>query len=378
MRHHLLILGLACVAGAQMAGSLAALEGPQEAQPPKAIVKVAKPVVREIVDYEIFSGRVEPDATVELRPRVTGYVLKVLVEAGATVKRGDVLVEIDARVYQAQYDAAKANLALQEATFKHARATNERFKALAKNAAGAVTPGELNQNQALEDQAVANMQLSQAKLEMARLNLDSTKVTSPIDGKIECIEMAAGNLASADKSLLVTLTAVEPMHVAFDVDENTHFRLTRNKTGKEAVTAVSIQLTGDDGWTRQAKVDSTGTRVEAATGTVRWRAALSNKEGKLLPGQSARVRLAIGGPHQAILVAGTAIQRPPGEPATVLVVNKNVVEVRPVQLGQTQPDGLRAVSQGLTADDVLLVDCRQGKPGSRVEVELIKMPTGSR
>src|SRR5580765_978775 len=143
MRRHFFAFGLVCLVAVLAVGSLAALEAYQKDQPPKETVKVAKPIVRDIVDYEEFVGRVEPTARVEMRPRVTGYVEKALVEAGAMVKRDEVLFGIDGRVYKAQYDADRANLLVQEASFNYARATNERFKSVAKNAPGSISQAEL-------------------------------------------------------------------------------------------------------------------------------------------------------------------------------------------------------------------------------------------
>jgi multidrug efflux system membrane fusion protein len=368
------LLGVAAVAGS---GGAAFQQGGGQ---PQVTVKVAKPVVREVIDFDDFTGRVEPSAKVNLHARVTGYVTKIAFQDGAMVQRGQVLFEIDPRPYEAQLDAAKATLAASEAALKAAKATSDRYQALAKQAPGSVSIAEVDQARAQVDQATANVLKARAKLEAAQLNLQWTKVTSPINGRIGRALVTVGSLAVADSTMLATVVANESMFVVFQVDEASHLRLAalaRDK--KDSPFTVRIRLTGDAGWDRTGKIDFINNEVDPATQTVLWRATIADKDHNLLPGQFARVKLLSGPPHKALLVWQGAVSRlkdgkEDGKPVVYVVNNKNVVEQRAVKLGQVQEDGLQVV-EGLSPEDrVILRPGKAASPGAVVDVELTNMP----
>src|SRR5262249_54103218 len=147
------------------------------------VVPVSHAVSSMVTEYVDFTGRANAVQTVNIVPRVTGYLKQIPFKEGTEVKEGDLLFEIDPRPYKAQFDAAKANVELRKAALKLAQANNLRFIELAKKEPGAVSQQDLDKYQAQEDEAVANLDLAKANLESAKLNLDWTKVTSPIDGK---------------------------------------------------------------------------------------------------------------------------------------------------------------------------------------------------
>jgi multidrug efflux system membrane fusion protein len=365
------LFGVAAVAGN---GGAAFQQGGGQ---PQVTVKVAKPVVREVIDFDDFTGRVEPSAKVNLHARVSGYITKIAFKDGAMVQRGQLLFEIDPRPYEAQLEAAKATLAASEAALKAAKATSDRYQALAKQAPGLVSIAEVDQAKAQVDQATANVLKARAKLEGAQLNLQWTKVTSPIDGRIGRALVTVGNLAVADSTMLATVVANESMFVVFQVDEASHLRLAalaRDK--KDSPFTVRIRLTGDAGWDRTGKIDFVNNEVDPATQTVLWRATIADKDHNLLPGQFARVRLLNGLPHKALLVWQGAVLRLKKDGNTVVYVvnDKNVVEQRAVKLGRAQDDGLQVV-EGLNPEDRVVV--RPGDPASKgavVDVEMTTMP----
>src|SRR5262245_14304652 len=160
------------------------------------IVSVSKPVQRTVTDFADYTSRVSPKDTVAIQPRVSGYLNKVSFKEGAEVKEGDVLYEIDPRLHQAQVEAARAKLALAEATLKLARMTNARIKSLAKK--GAASQEEADHAQAQEEQAVAALELDKANLKTAMIHLDWTVIRAPIAGKIGGSELTVGNLVKGD------------------------------------------------------------------------------------------------------------------------------------------------------------------------------------
>jgi multidrug efflux system membrane fusion protein len=354
---------------------------------PATRVKVAQPIVRQVVDHLHFDGRLEPAASVDIRPLVSGTITKVLFQAGAAVKRGDVMFEIDSTLYQAQFTAAEAKLQLEEAALKHARGVLERLMVTFKKQPGAVNPAEIDQAQTTADMATARVRLAQADLATAKIRLDWTHVASPIEGKVDRAFVTPGNLAVADTTLLTTVVASGPMYVTFGVDDGVHFDLqkllqeSKDKDGKPRPMAPLTVHVGKD-QELQARLDFVGIRVDPGTGKVPWRAVLADKDANLLPGQAVKVRIAKGEPYKALLVALTALQITGGIDGSeskqfVYVVNaKNVVERREVK-ARPKHDGMWVVTEGLAADDwVVLLSAKNQfpTPGMAVETEPTVMP----
>lgn len=195
---------------------------PQVAAPEDPVLPVSKPVQRVVTDYVDFTGRTDAVQAVDVRPRVTGYLIRMPFKEGSDVKKGDLLFEIHPRPYQAQLDQAKSQVALNEAQLKLAQTTYRRDLPL--RASGAVTQQDLDTERAAVDEATARIRASQAALEVYNLNLAFTKVTSPIDGRVSRYYLTAGNLVNQDQTLLTTVVSLDPIHVYFDVDEPTVLR----------------------------------------------------------------------------------------------------------------------------------------------------------
>jgi multidrug efflux pump subunit AcrA (membrane-fusion protein) len=283
-------------------------------------VEVVQPASREVSDYEVFTGRTEASATVQLRARVTGYLTRVHFKNGAEVKRGDVLFEIDSRPYKAELDKAEAALTLAEARLKKA------------DAAG-------------REEARARVRVARAARELARLNLAFTRVTAPLSGRMGR-PLDAGNVAKADETTLATLTSSKPIYAYFDIDERTALRLRRE--GLSGKLEAAVGLADEKGFPRQAVVDFLNGRVDPKTGTLRLRAALPNADGLLLPGLFVRVRLTTGKPRKALLVPERALKKH-RKTSFVFVVNaKDQLEVREVRLGLRHADQV-VVKEGLGA-----------------------------
>ncbi len=273
------------------------IKGELKADPalPALEVTVARPVTRQITDYQEFAGRIEAAQSVDLRARVTGYLENIHFKDGADVKKGDILFAVDARPYQAALDQAQANLRAAEAQRDLSKRNLERLRALAK----AVGQADVDAADAAFQSATAQVDAAKAGVVVARLNVDFATVRAPIDGRIGRALVDPGNLVKADDTLVAKLVSVDPMYVYFDVDERTVLLLARKAKVKELAdtqAAVSVGLADDTDFPLRGTCNFVDNRVDANTGTLMMRAVLPNKERLLRPGQFVRVRLPIGAP----------------------------------------------------------------------------------
>jgi RND family efflux transporter MFP subunit len=296
------------------------------------------------------------------------------------VKKDDLLFEIDPRPYKYQVDFAKAQLAANEALLKKARADNQRYKALAIRSPGTVTQQDLDQYQAAEDQAAANVETAKSTLETSELNLGFTKVKSPIDGRTSRYNLTVGNLVQQDVTLLTTIVSVDPIYAYADVDEHTVLRVReliregKAKSARDVEVHVWLGLANEEGFPREGTVNFVDNQVNPKTGTLRVRAVFPNKDQFLTPGMFARVRVPIGEPHEALLVTDRAIDTDQGQKIVYLVDADSKVISRPVRLGALH-DGLRAIESGLTPSDRVIVNGLQRvRPGVTVDPKLVEMP----
>jgi RND family efflux transporter MFP subunit len=342
-----------------------------------AAIRVSLPVSRVVTDYADYSGRTQAVESVDIRARVTGYIDKTVFKEGALVKTGDLLFEIDPRPYKAQYDEAEARVKLAEAQLKLANATLARDQALAKGAAGVISRQQLDQDQAAVDEAKARMRVSEASLEMCKLNLDFTKVRSPISGQIGRYQVTQGNLVIQDQTLLTTVVSPDPMYVFFDMDEQTFLRCRRmqgEKKVKEGRPPLLMGLADEMGLPHRGVLDYVDNQVDPKTGTVRLRGVFANANELMVPGLFARVRLPLGEPYKASLVSEAAVYTEDGKKYLLVVDDKDVVRRRDVKVG-TVHDGLQVIAEGLQLTDrVVLGKVKGAQEGEKVVPQLVEMP----
>jgi RND family efflux transporter MFP subunit len=345
------------------------------AAPPE--VSVSRPVVREVTDYANLTGTLDARESVELRARVPGYVERVHCTLGGQVKKGDLLFELDGRVQQAALDKAKAELELAEARLKLADAEARRAEALRKS--NALGQDEFDKLLAGRDEAKAATLAARAGLELAKLNLEFTRITSPIDGKVARVNAVAGSLVSGgdkDESL-GTVVVLDPLYVYADLDERTFLRLLRqmrDSGGQGGKIVMHVGLAADEGFPMKTEIDFSA-RVNLATGTMRARGVVPNPKGELLPGMFIRARVAIGPPRKALLVSDAAVLQRDGRKLVLVVNDKNVVEQREVKVRELH-DGLRVIEEGLKADERVIVSGGRGvEAGEKVEPKQVDMPT---
>ena len=272
-------------------------------------------------------------------------------------------------------------------TLELARVTNVRFKELAKKEASAVSKQDLDKYKALEDEAAANLGLSKANLESSQLNLDWTKVYSPIDGKISRYYLTLGNLVNQDQTLLTTILSLDPIYAFFDMDEPTYLRIKRAindgkvklPSGKEDL-PVLMGLQGEPDYPHKGYINFIDNQVFPATGSISWRGVFANPKPPggtrlLAPGMFLRIRLPIGQPHPALLVVDRAVWSEQELKNVYVVDAGNKIRAKRVTRGPLQPDGLRVV-EGLQADDWVAVGAlQQVRPGLSITREPIVMPT---
>ena len=342
-------------------------------------VPVARPLVREVTDHEDFTGRTEAATRVDLRARITGYLTNRQFREGDLVKKGDLLFEVDPRPYQAQLDQAMSQVELSKATLQLARVVMARDQAVAKTTPGSVSQQQLDQDQATVDEALARVKVSMAGAEICKLNLSFCRVLAPISGQIGRCLVDPGNIVMADQTLLAVLVSQDPMYVYFDIDERTFLRLQRSRaeTKVEAgKTQVAIGLADEEGFPQRGVLDFTDSQVNPDTGTIRGRAILTNKDKLMKPGMFVRVRLPLSPPHKALLISDRAIASDQGLRYVYVVDAENKVRYRRITTGSLQPDGLRVITEGLKPDDrVVGGRLAELRPGMTVQPKETETPT---
>jgi len=292
-------LGLAAIAAIVLYSSVghSRAKPPAAAQPALPQVEVAEVIHRPLREWEEFSGRLQAVNTVDVRPRVSGYVDRVAFTDGARVKKGQLLFQIDPRPFQAEVERLVAERTRSVSDLELAKANRARAERLIS--AHAISREEYERQVAAEASAQGALGSIDASLQEARLNREFTEVRAPIEGHVSRAIITAGNLVTS-ASLLTTLVSDDPVYVYFDTDEQTYLRYAKAKHAHahaQASTGVSdiyIGLVDEDGYPHPGQLDFIDNQVDATTGTIRARAALANPDGRYTPGLFARVRL-IGG-----------------------------------------------------------------------------------
>jgi RND family efflux transporter MFP subunit len=364
-----LLLPIVALAGCGMAQSKG------EAPLPK--VEVAEPVTKEILAYENFTGRTEAKRNIELKARVTGYLDKVNFKEGDDVKEGDPLFEIDPRPYKADMDKAEASLAQADAHLK--RLNTDYQRALTLYGKQAMSQADFDQTVGDRNEAIAAVGVAKAGVESARLNLNFTKILAPVTGRISRQNIDPGNLVMADNTVLTSLVTLDPIYAYFDVDERTMLHLRRlvqeKKIPSARVTDVPVEMgtSDEDGYPHIGVINFVDNKLDPNTGTLRVRGQFPNPDKLLAPGLFARLRIPIGKPHPALLVAERALGTDQGQKYLFVVGDDAVVEYRPVKVGTVQ-NGLREITEGLKPGEKVVVSGLQRvRKGVKVDFGIVKM-----
>jgi len=348
--------------------------------PPPPEVSAAPVLIKQVSQWDEYSGRIEAVESVQLRPRVSGYIDKVNYVEGQEVKKGQVLFTIDARSYQAEYARARAELARARTQAGLARSESERAKRLSDQQA--ISTETWEQRRATAEQAAAQVQAAQAALDAAALNLEFTQVRAPISGRAGRAMVTAGNLVSAGDaaSVLTTLVSLDTVHVYFDADEASFLRyagMARDGTRpseRDQALPVRVGLSGEAGFPHRGTVDFLDNQLARNTGTIGVRAVLDNSERRFTPGLFARVQLLGSGQFQATLIDDQAVLTDQDRKYVYVVDTQGKAQRRDVQLGG-MAEGLRIVEQGLAAGDRVVVQGVQKifMPGMPVQAKAVAM-----
>jgi len=343
-------------------------------------VSVAAALERQVVESDEFTGRLEAVESVEVRPRVNGYIDSVNFSEGSVIRKGDLLFVIDPRPYRAELSKAEADLARTQARVELTQSDVVRSEKLLK--IKAVSQEEYDQRVNSAREAVASVAGAKAAVETARLNLEFTRVTSPITGRISKAVVTTGNLVSGGGSgatLLTTIVSIHPIYVSFDGDEQVYLKygeLARRGDGsgkQQAANAVKMGLANEAGFPHDGTIAFVDNQVDPRTGTIRARAAFDNKDGFLTPGLFARVKLLGHNTFNAVLVDDRAVGTDQSQKFVYVVDAQNKVAYRTVKVGR-QTDGLRIVSEGLSPGEQVIVNGMQRvRPGAVVNPQTVAM-----
>jgi membrane fusion protein, multidrug efflux system len=364
------LLGTALIA----AGVVPAMS---QGAPPPPPVTVATPLAKRITTWDEYSGRFEAIESVEVRPRVSGFVETIHFKDGQLVKAGELLFTIDPRPFAIAVDSAKAEIARAQAQVDLADNEVERARPLVKSAV--VTERDFDQRKANLSVARAALQTTQASLKSVELNLEWSKVVAPISGRISDRKIDVGNLVTggaANPALLATIVTVDPIHFVFDVSESDFLRYSRlNLSGERASSRdvsnpVKIRLADEQDFTHAGKMDFVDNALNPRSGTLRGRAIVENTNQLLQPGLFGRVAL-FGGEAEALLVPDSAIVSDQMKKIVFTVGEDGVIKGMPVVLG-TIDGGLRVITSGLGATDRVVIDGIANpmvRPGAKVTPE---------
>ncbi len=318
-------------------------------------VSVMAPEQRELSDHEEFNGWMAADQTVEVRSRVRGHIQKVNFTDGQYVKKGDLLFELDPRPYQAEIGKSRNTLKVHEAQKTAADKEEARLRILETKGGASTQQVEKAEADALS--LAAQISATQNEIATAELDLEYSRITADIDGRVGKAELTEGNLVNAGGSdpLLTTIVSVDPIRIYFNIDERSMLRYAKSVGAaggslsdllanmKDRKAKFEFSLDGETGFTHEAQLRFGDNRIDPSTGTIQLYGNVQNSDGMFVPGSRVRVRLTIGQPYQALLVPDTAILSDQDKRFVLIVDNEKVVRRRNVSLGAVTDDGLRAI-----------------------------------
>lgn len=363
-----------------ISSSLAACDRASNAPPPPPppTVDVASPLVREITEWDEYTGRLAAVETVEVRPRVSGYLESVHFRDGQIVTKGDLLFVIDSRPFRATLAAAEAEVTGAQTRLELARNDAERAEPLVSTKAISVEEYDAKSKAALEAQAA--LEAAQAVVEQARLNVEFTEVRSPIDGRISNAFVTTGNLITGgagggDSTLLTTIVSLDPIYCYFTASEQDYLKYTRlaasgaRPSSRDKANPVRIALADEADYSHEGKMDFVDNQLDELTGTIRGRAIFDNHNHQLIPGLFVRLQLIGETNPGAVLVPDLAIGTDQSNRIVYVLDKDNVPRIRIVTPGRLI-DGMRVVKSGLDGSETIVINgVQRVRPGSPVKPE---------
>jgi multidrug efflux system membrane fusion protein len=331
--------------------------GPPEMPPPE--VNVAVVAAKPVTEWDGFDGRIAAIESVEIRPRVSGYLAGVHFRDGSEVAKGALLFTVDDREYRAALASAQANTARAATRVSVARTEYARSEKL--KAARAVSEEELETRRGELQQAEADLKAAQAQEQQSALNMEFTRIRAPIAGYVSAAAVRPGNLVQAGTTLLTTLVSIDPVYVEFEGDERMYLKyqqMSRNgerPSSRDARNPVRVGLADEQGYPHEGEMVFVDNALDPSTGTIRARAVLPNKDRIFTPGLFARVRLLGSGQREAILVNERALLTDQDRRYVFVVGDDGKAMRRDIQLGG-EAEGMRIVREGLKPGDRVVVN----------------------
>jgi len=351
------------------------------AAPPAVPASVAVVAAKATAQSDEFSGRLEAVERVEIRSRVAGAIQEIHFREGALVKKDDLLVLIDPGLYAAdvaradgQVAAAKARLVLTKNEFDRGQQLND---------SRWISQKDLDSRINGFRESEANLKAAEAALQTAKLNLGYTEVRAPVAGRVGKIEYTVGNLIAAGPGapVLTTLVSINPIYASFNADEQVVTRalktLADEKTPADIDRIPVHMVTSASDTPSKGHMQFIDNQVDAKSGTVRVRAQFDNADGRLMPGQFARLSMGQPKAEQTLLISERAVGTDQNKKYVMVVDGKDKAEYREVQLG-VSVEGLRVVLGGLKAGERIIVNGLQRvRPGAQIKPEMVAMDSVS-
>ena len=357
------------------------------ALPPPPHVKISQPLSQEVTEWDEYTGRIEAVSSVDIRARVSGYLEKVNFKAGAKVKKGDLLFEIDPKPFTAQLQYAVSEL--ERAKAKHELAKNDLERAERLFSGKAISEEEHDARSKGSRETIAAVQSAEANVNTAKLNLEYTKIRAPIDGRIGRELITEGNLVSGgggDATRLTFIVSTDPVYVYVDADEHLALKYRRqahqegNKVKGTDQTPAELAVSDEANFPHPGHLDYISPRADTATGSVSIRGVFSNSDDVLSPGYFARMRVRASAPYQAILVPDKAIATDQAQHFLWVVNQEQKVEYRTVVLGAHIGQS-RVITTGLNPNEWIVIEgLPRMMPGIKVDPERISQtePAGEK
>ena len=352
---------LTCALG-MLLTSCAKKDAPPFERPPSPVT-LARPRRRPSPLYLDEVGHTVAREVVSVQPQVSGKITEIHFADGADLKKGDPLFTIDPRPFQAQLDAAQANLVQSKAALDFARIEFDRVKDLVESRAIARQDYDTRKNAV--DVGQAQVKQNEAAVESARLNLEYTTIVSPIDGRAGHRLVDTGNVVTANTTTLLTIERMDPIYADFTVTENDFPGVQRNEA--KHTLRVEVRLP-DEPKPEVGELTFLDNSVQSSSGTVMLRATVPNPARHLWPGQFVNVRLVLATLPKAVLIPAAAPQDSAKGSFVYVVKEDSTAELRPVKLGQRQGE-MVVVEQGLQPGEHVIMNGQIGvMPGGKVRV----------
>jgi RND family efflux transporter MFP subunit len=340
-------------------------------------VSVAPAIQRQVQEFDEFTGRLEAPQSVDVRPRVSGYIKGVHFRDGQEVRQGDLLFSIDADPYLAELAKAKAQLAAAQTQVELARSEEERAHKLID--VKAISQQEYDQLTSGSRSAAANVQAAQAAVAAAELSVGYAQIRAPIAGRVSRANVTAGNLVNVGDPVLTSIVSQDRVYAYFEAGEDSYLKYVRldregaRPSSRTHANPVMMGLADEQGYPHRGVMDFVDNKLNPQTGAMRGRAVFDNADRRFTPGLFARLKLIGSGTYSAVLTPEQAIGTDQSKKFVLVIGEGNAAQFREVKLGALI-DGMRVIRDGLKPGELVVVDGLQRvRPGMPVTPEKLQV-----